>query len=150
MATIKHGNFSFADPGDKVPDGSTIHGGNFSQLVPGTEILKGKKLTIHGGNFVNVKKQSEWTIDGGNWCQVERCSHLHPEWVERGLEECAADCKHRSADKEWIELSDADEFRKEKALLAANDIKVNNTTDSDGVVTQTFCVRKYVYRDKVL
>ena len=94
MATIKSGNFSFKEPGDKVPDGSTIEGGNFSQLVPDTAILVGKTLAINGGNFVNVRKQPEWTVNGGNWCQVSRCSHLHPEWVALGLGECAENCGH--------------------------------------------------------
>ena len=94
MTTIKSGNFCFSDPGDKVPDGSTIEGGNFSQLVPDTPILVGKTLTIRGGNWVNVRKDANWTIGGGNWTQVERCSHLHPEWVAKGLDECDEDCEH--------------------------------------------------------
>ena len=94
MAIIKRGNFSFSDPGDKVPDASTIEGGNFSQLEPDTAIMVGKTLTINGGNFVNVRRDANWIIKGGNWCQVERCSHLHPEWVERGLSECAENCGH--------------------------------------------------------
>ena len=94
MATIARGNFSFKEPGDKVPDGSTISGGNFSQLVPDTPILEGKTLTINGGNFVNVRRDPNWTVNGGNWTQVKRCSHLHPERVERGLAECAENCEH--------------------------------------------------------
>ena len=149
MAIIKSGNWSFRDPGKDVPDGSVIEGGNFSQLVPGTEILKGKTLAIRGGNWVNVKKQPEWEVHGGNWAQVERCSNVHPEWVERGLKPCAPDCKHRSNDKEWITLGSAADFRKEKASLTAEDVEVNNHTDVDGVIGQTFRVRKYVYLDQV-
>jgi len=87
-------NYSFRDPKDEIPDGAVIDSGNFSQLVPGTEILKDKKLTINGGNWTNVKKQPQWKISGGNWTQISRCSHLHPEWVSRGLPECSVECKH--------------------------------------------------------
>ena len=149
MATIKHGNWSFKEPGNDVPDGSTIEGGNFSQLVPGTIILKGKKLTINGGNFVNVKRDPVWTIKGGNWTQVSRCSHLHPEWIAHGLEECPVDCEHRSATKEWQEANDPDEYRKETSALSIADKEIQNHTDADGIVTQTLKYRKYVYRDTV-
>ena len=87
-------NYSFLDPGDDIPDGSTINSGNFSQLVPNTEILIGKTLTINGGNWVNVRQQPEWTVNGGNWTQVERCSNLHPKWISRGLTECEVECGH--------------------------------------------------------
>lgn len=87
-------NYSFTDPGDDIPDGSTINNGNFSQLVPGTEILVGKTLVINGGNWVNVKVQPEWTINGGNWTQVSRCSHVSPFMVAYGLPECDEVCEH--------------------------------------------------------
>lgn len=91
MADIQRGNWSHKDPGDDVPDGSVIRGGNFSQLQPDTPILVGKTLTIHGGNFVNVRKDDAWTIHGGNWTQVSRCYHLHPEW---DLPEEVENCSH--------------------------------------------------------
>lgn len=94
MAEIARGNWSFRDPGDSIPDGSVISGGNFSQIAPQTEILVGKTLTITGGNWCNVAVQPQWTVSGGNWCQVSRCSHLHPELVDRGLDECVANCSH--------------------------------------------------------
>jgi len=94
MSTIQRGNWSFKDPGDDIPDGSIIDGGNFSQLVPDTPILVGKTLTINGGNWVNVRRDDAWTVNGGNWCQLERCSNLHPEWVAKGLTECAENCSH--------------------------------------------------------
>ena len=87
-------NYSFTDPSDKIEDGAVIDSGNFTQLVPGTEILKGKKLTINGGNWTNVKKQPEWTVNGGNWTQVSRCSHLHPQLIEQGLTPCQENCSH--------------------------------------------------------
>jgi len=94
MAEITGGNWSFRDPGDDVPDGSTITGGNFSQLVPDTPILVGKTLTIRGGNWCNVRKDPAWTIEGGNFVQVSRCSHVHPSWLAKGLLECAENCPH--------------------------------------------------------
>ena len=87
-------NYSFRNPDKEIEDGATITGGNFTQLVPGTEILVGKKLTITGGNWTNVKRQPEWEVTGGNWTQVEFCSHLHPNFVKHGLKECAKDCAH--------------------------------------------------------
>jgi hypothetical protein len=86
-------NYSFIDP--DLTDGSTIDGGNFTQAVPGTEILKGKTLTINGGNWTNVKQQPEWTVNGGNWTQIERCSHLHPRLLSKGLiPACSTECSH--------------------------------------------------------
>lgn len=87
-------NYSFRDPGDDIKGGDVIEGGNFSQLIPGTEILKWKTLTINGGNWTNVKQDPAWTVNGGNWTQVSRCSHLHPEWVAKGLDECETECEH--------------------------------------------------------
>lgn len=99
-------NYSFQDPGDAIPDGSTINSGNFSQLQPNTEILKGKALIINGGNWSNVKKQPEWTINGGNWTQIDRCSHRHPWMVARGLPECPIECRHMSS-KEDVLIGEA-------------------------------------------
>ena len=87
-------NWSFKDPGDAIKDGSTIESGNFTQLALDTPIMVGKPLTITGGNWTNVRKDKAWTVTGGNWTQIDRCSHLHPEWVAKGLPECAENCKH--------------------------------------------------------
>ena len=95
MAIITEGRWCFKDPGDDIPDGSTINGGNFSQIEPGTVILSGKTLTINGGNWINVQAQQGWTVNGGNWTQVSRCSNLHPEWVEKGLLDAEVEnCPH--------------------------------------------------------
>jgi hypothetical protein len=94
MAKITRGNWRFTDPGDDIPDGSVIAGGNFSQHTPDTPIMVGKTLTIQGGNFVNVRKDPHWTIEGANWTQKNRCSHRHPTWVQHGLAECAENCSH--------------------------------------------------------
>lgn len=157
--TITRGNWSMRDAekdadrpsGLVVCEGDTITGGNFSQHTPGTEIMKGiGKLTITGGNFVNVKRQPTWTVTGGNWHQVERCSHVHPEWVARhGLPACADACEHRSAEREWVEV-DVKDFREAKASLSAKDVKIEETPDADGVREQKFSKFVYTYEDKAV
>lgn len=94
-------NYSFQDP--DLPDDSTINMGNFSQFAPNTEIMKGKTLTINGGNFTNVKKQPEWTVTGGNWTQLDFCSHLHKDWNPHGLFECEIECSHMT-DKDIVTI----------------------------------------------
>jgi len=94
MATIPNKNWSFRDPGDAIPDNSTIISGNFVQLFPETPIMVGKKLTILSGNFVNVKKDENWDVQGGNWAQIEFCSNDRPDLVKRGLPECDENCEH--------------------------------------------------------
>ena len=87
-------NYSFTDPAEHFQNGDVIESGNFSQLVPNTEIMASLTLTINGGNFTNVKKQAGWTVNGGNWTQTSRCSHEHPEWIAIGLAACATECSH--------------------------------------------------------
>lgn len=94
MPNITRGNWSFRDPGDDIPDGAVIEGGNFSQHTADTPILVGKPLTIRGGNWVNVLRDVAWTVEGGNWARISRCSHLHPEWISKGLAECPVACPH--------------------------------------------------------
>lgn len=147
--TIKRGNWSFKDPDDDIPTGSIIDGGNFSQLVPGTVILEGKKLTINGGNWINVKQDANWIITGGNWAQIERCSHKHPEWTDIGLKKCPQNCKHQSATQEWQEI-DVIEFKEVKNVLSTNEVKIEEIEDDDGVKTQLFKKKVYVYADNVV
>lgn len=150
MADIKSGNWSFRDPGKDIPDGSVIYGGNFSQLAPGTVILAGKKLTIRGGNWVNVKRDPLWIVEGGNWAQISRCSHVHPEWVARGLSPCAEDCEHRVGDeKQWVDI-DEGEYRETRNSLDVNRpaVKTIDTTDADGIVSQRLQKQVYIYTDR--
>jgi len=85
--------YSFTDP--DCSDGDTFEQCNLSQLVPGTEICEGKiGLTFRQCNLVNCLVPVGSIIERCNTTQVSRCSHLHPEWVERGLAECAVDCSH--------------------------------------------------------
>lgn len=94
-------NYSFQDP--DLPDGSVIESGNFTQLIPETEIMVGNQLIINGGNFVNVKQQPEWIINGGNWRNLAFCSHLHAHLVSHGLPPCAIECSHM-IQKDEIEI----------------------------------------------
>lgn len=98
MATIKHGNWVCKKP--PFADGDVVEGGNFHQLLPNTAICAAvTNLTIHGGNFVNCLPQPTWTIDGGNWAQIEFCSHGRPDLIPRGLPACPEVCIHRSPAK---------------------------------------------------
>jgi len=95
MAVIKKGNFSYRDPVDVIHDGDTIEDGNFCQAIPDTAILvKVRDLTILDGNWINVKRQPTWTVKGGNWAQISRCTHLNPNLLNRGVAPCAANCAH--------------------------------------------------------
>ncbi len=104
MTDISRINASFRDP-DEIQSGDTISGGNFSQLNPNTEIMVGKNLTINSGNFTNVKQQPEWIINGGNWNQVSKCSHINPKLMNFGLVECGLECEHMT-DKEELRIDD--------------------------------------------
>lgn len=93
-------NYSYQDPTpEQVPVGTVINDGNFSQVAPDTPIMVGRALTINDGNFTNVRKDPAWTIKGGNWSQVERCSNLHPRLVNYGLTVCAENCTHATTEE---------------------------------------------------
>jgi hypothetical protein len=94
MAEIKGGNWSFRDPGDDIPSGSTISGGNFTQLEPDTPILVGKTLTITGGNWCNVRQDAAWTVTGVVMRQVDKCTHLHRGLLSTSYTPCAEVCRH--------------------------------------------------------
>ena len=85
-------NSSFKQP--RLHDGDLIVGGNFTQLLPGTPICVGQKITFRGCNLVNVLIDAAWTVEGCNNAQISFCAHLHPWLVERGLPECAERCIH--------------------------------------------------------
>lgn len=90
-------NYSFQDP--DLPDGSVIDGGNFTQAEPGTEIMVGKTLVINGGNFCNVKKQPEWTINGGNFTQKSFCTNKLQNWPKPL---CIVECEHMVSKEDVI------------------------------------------------
>lgn len=87
--------FIFVDPGDDIQDGAVIVSGcNFMQLRPDTPIMVDKLLIIEGGNFTNVRRDDAWVVQGGNWTQVNFCTHLHPGFIALGLDKCVDDCDH--------------------------------------------------------
>jgi len=147
---IRSGNWSFRDPGDDIADGATVYSGNFMQLMPDTPILVGKTITWRGGNLTNVRWDPNWVLEGSvNNYQVSRCSHLHPEWVERGLKPCAEDCKHRVGDKkQWVD-TDEREYRAEKNSISPTKplVRTVDSTDADGIVTQRLQKQVFVYED---
>ena len=155
MAIIKSGNFSFKEPPFK--DGDVVEGGNYTQLVPYTDICKDiKTLTVNGGNFINCKPQDGWIINGGNWCQVEFCSQDRPELIERGLTPCAADCGHKSKDKIEREVDEI-EYRKKsaeandiKSAITIEDLSIDKSVDADGVTVQVFKVSEYEYKPSIV
>jgi hypothetical protein len=148
-------NFSFKDPPFK--DGDVIEGGNYTQLVPHTLICEGvKNLTINGGNFVNCKPQPGWILNGGNWCQVEYCSHERPDLIIEGLDLCVENCKHRSAEKVERDVDEA-EYRKKKLEakdaelpITDGDLSVEKAADVDGVTVQVFKVSEYEYKSPLV
>ncbi len=142
------GNYSFQDPPFK--DGDTVTGGNYRMFVPETEICKGvKNLTITGGNFTNIKPQPTWTVTGGRWCQISRCSHLHPEWVELGLPECPANCEHRTAEKVVRELDENEVRRRKQQARPLDGYAATKVRSADGVDVIRHTVVEYVYSEAV-
>ena len=141
----ERGIWSFEEP--PFEDGDIINGCNVSQLAPDTVICAGLRVTINGGNWVNVKPDPLWTINGGNWTQVDRCSHLYPKWVKRGLPKCAERCKHmQGAGKQTVEIPE-EEFRQ---LKRDGDLTLQAETlapDADGVPVVKLTKEAYVYQD---
>jgi len=148
MSTIKSGNYSFQEPPFK--NGDVVTGGNYSQLVLDTEICKSvTTLTVTGGNFCNCKPQPGWIITGGNWCRKSFCSHEHPEWIARGLHECAEDCEHRDGtEKQWVNI-DEEALKQESDSNSAEKapVQVLSTVDSYGITRQTFQKQVFIYKD---
>jgi len=142
--THTRGNFAFTDPPFK--DGDTVRGGNFSQHTPGTEICKDvTRLVIEAGNYVNCVPQPGWTVRGGNWAQISRCTHLM-DTIPKGMQECADNCSHRSATVQDVQIT-----REEAAKLktSAKAYVESERPDKDGLGEKVFTERKYVYADKV-
>lgn len=87
-------NYAYTNPTDHFESGDVIETGNFIQLFPDTPILEGLVLTIKGGNWLNVRAQPYWNIQGGNWAQIDKCSHLNPHLLNYGYTECEKECRH--------------------------------------------------------
>ena len=152
---VTSGNWSFGRGGEPAfADGDTITGGNFTRLRPDTSLCEHVTgLIITGGNWVNVRPQPTWRIEGGNWAQIEFCSHERPDLVERhGLAACAEDCAHRQADV-LLDL-DADEIDAEiargrvnpAALLTAQRVDQRNARGLLTAQRLRVSVRQYANR----
>ena len=140
-------NSSFKEP--PFQDGDVVSSGNYSQLVPGTEIChKVKELTITGGNFTNCKPRPTWDIQGGNWSQVSFCSHLHPKLVERGLPQCADDCEHRSKEKIELKLSSDEVLRRKVSKQLLPEYTSTQVKDKNDIDVIVHTVIEHVYSDR--
>jgi len=149
---IKNRNFSFIQP--DLADGDILRDCNLSQAKPGTEIGKGiKGLVFADCNLINCKVPDDARVIGCNLAQIDRCTHLHPEYIERGLKACPEDCRHRQgSQKQWVVISEQ-EFKKHKdASLEPNTpaIRVGKENDSYGITVHTFEKEVYTYKDAVL
>lgn len=146
----KNKNFSFTDP--KCSAGDELIACNITQAAPNTEICKGLKVTFTDCNLVNCVPPAEATVNGGNTAQISRCTHEHPELIERGLKACAEDCEHRDGSSKQRVETDEKEFRKELNSLSASkpQVKITKSVDSDGITQQAFEKEVFVYKDKVI
>src|SRR3989304_5820059 len=130
MAIITQGNWSFQEP--PLKDGDIIEGGNYTQLLPDSEICKDvKDLIIKGGNFVNCKPQPTWKITGGNWCQKSFCSHEHPGWVKDGLPICPENCAHRKGDTKQEVVIGVEEYKALRADLSPKKLTTSIMNETD-------------------
>lgn len=88
-------NYSFSMlPIPEVENGHTFEGDNFIQLYPHTAILVGVTgLKFIKCNLTNCDIPADATHDTAKG-QVSFCSHVHPNWVAKGLTECTQDCEH--------------------------------------------------------
>ena len=147
----KFGNHAY-EPSPPLAEGDVVEGGNFCQAIPGTEICAEiENLTIRGGNFTNVAAQPTWLIEGGNFAQVDFCSHERPDLVEHNLLRiCPRDCVHRLAIDEWGEVTE-DEFRRlaragaDRATLR---VVTDPTADADGIEPRRFDHRQDRYASR--
>ena len=111
-------NYKFVSLPD-VPNDSVFERSNFMRGVPHTSIFSGKTgLVFRNCNLTNCELPVGTITEDCLKTHVSFCSHLHPEWLEKGyILECASDCTHRT---------------------------VVDTVTIDGVVVDT----NYTYEDK--
>jgi len=84
--------YAFTDP--KCNDGDVFENCNLMQVLPDTEIMVGKKMTLKNCQLTNVKLVSGMTIEGGNTCKWDFCSHNHEVFTKFGLPVCKEFCRH--------------------------------------------------------
>lgn len=96
MSTYSYKNFRLALP-TGIEDGDIFIGCNLIQIVPHTAICAGiTGLTFTGCNLTNGDVPGDAIVEdcGGYGRHKSRCSHLHPEMVDKGLAVCADNCSH--------------------------------------------------------
>lgn len=148
-------NYSYIQP--KFVDSQIIRDSNLTQAKPNTLIGIGiMDLTFIDCNLVNCKVPDSATTIGCNNTQVDRCTHLYPEMVERSLLESEPeDCRHRQGTKkQWVKIESGEtEFiaLKDKQLEpSTQEVRVVKTIDSYGITHQLFEQKVYVYKDIIL
>ena len=96
MGIYKYKNFRLIPP-TGIENGDTFIGCNLIQVAPHTAICTGIiGLTFTGCNLTNCDVPENAIVDncGGYGRHKSRCSHLHPEMVEKGLPVCTENCSH--------------------------------------------------------
>ena len=149
MTVIAGKNFSHREPVG-VSDGDSLDRCNISQLVPHTAVCAGiTGLTFSRCNLANCQPPADSVVERCNTAQISRCSHEHPQWVEKGLAPCKEDCEHRQgATKQWVTI-DEDEYREHFASIAPDKpaVRISKTVDAANVTQQTFEKEVFVYGD---
>ncbi len=75
--------------------GQEVREWNLTQILPHTPIGVGVAgLRFVSCNLLNCDVPEDATVESCLTVQKSFCSHLHPEWVEKGLPECPEDCEH--------------------------------------------------------
>jgi len=75
--------------------GDHIDACNLTQLNPHTVIASEVTgLVFTDCNLINCALPPDAQINRCNTAQISFCSHLHPDWIERGLPLCPEDCDH--------------------------------------------------------
>jgi hypothetical protein len=86
--------FAFTDP-EGASNGDEFVECNLEQLEPDTAILSGKTgLTFTRCRLVNCSLPGDAVITGGIHPQIDFCTNLHPERINKGQTPCAENCSH--------------------------------------------------------
>lgn len=86
-------NARFSQP--QFADGQEVREWNLTQLAPHTTIGAGVKgLRFVNCNLLNCDVPKDAEVIECLSIHKSFCSHLHPEWVEKGLPACPEDCDH--------------------------------------------------------
>jgi len=105
MMIYKYKNFRLSTP--ICENGDTFIGCNLVQINPHTAICEGKTgLTFQGCNLTNCDVPQDAIVEdcGGYGRHKSRCSHLHPEMIDKGLSVCEDNCSHVvDTDEVWID-----------------------------------------------